>query len=79
MTEASRVQQVQKALAAHESNKEPERSPFPLSRGRTMLPVVAIPVTVPLLNAKSFRIAPALLDHPQSVALLALQDSRGMS
>lgn len=75
MTEASRIQHLQKALAAHEGSKEPERSPFPLSRGRTMLPVVTIPVTVPLLNAKSFRIAPALRDHAQADLVKADPDN----
>lgn len=63
MTEASRRQQVQMTLAEHEKKKDAERRPFQLRGGEETLPVVTVPLSMPLLNAKSFRIAPALLDH----------------
>lgn len=63
MTEASRRQQIQMALAEHEKKKDAERRMFQLRGGDETLPVINVPLSVPLLNAKSFRIAPALLDH----------------
>lgn len=63
MTEASRRQQIQMALAEHGKKKDAERRLFQLRGGDETLPVITIPLSVPLLNAKSFRIAPALVDH----------------
>jgi len=41
----------------------------PLQRGSAVLPVVTLPLSVPVLNAKSFRIAPKLADHPQGAVV----------
>lgn len=75
MTEVARRQQIQKALDAHAQMEAAERRPFPLSRGNTTLPVVSVPLAVPILNAKSFRIAPALLDHPKGAFVASDPDS----
>ena len=66
MTEASRRQQIQMGLAEHEKKKDAERRLFQLRGGDETLPVISLPLSVPLLNAKSFRIAPALLDHEKA-------------
>lgn len=76
VTEAARRQIILKALEAHHQDPTAERRPFPLSRGTTVLPVVSIPLETPLLNWKSFRIAPALADHP--TAPLVAADPEGM-
>ncbi|WP_066374725.1 hypothetical protein [Herbidospora mongoliensis] len=75
MTEAARRQHILKALEAHGQLENGERRPFPLSRGSTNLPVVTLPLSVPILNAKSFRIAPALADHSSSEAVAADPES----
>lgn len=75
MTEASRREQIQRALAAHKEDPEAERREFSLSRGSVTLPVVRLPLSVPVLNTKSFRIAPALLDHPEAELVAADPDS----
>ncbi len=78
MTEAARKQQIMKALETHQQSDAPERRLFPLSRGQTMLPVVKIPLSTPILNARSFRIAPRLEDHPQAGAVAADPESPEM-
>ena len=75
MTAAARKQHILKALEAHTQSGDAERRPFPLSRGSTTLPVVTIPLSVPVLNAKSFRIAPALVDHPSGATVAADPES----
>ncbi|CAM5741542.1 hypothetical protein SAFG77S_01866 [Streptomyces afghaniensis] len=75
MRTAEREQHILRALEAHSQADAAERRPFPLKRGNTMLPVVKVPLSVPLLNAKSFRIAPALVDHPSGAEVLADPES----
>lgn len=67
MTESSRAQQVLRSLEQYEHMKgSKETLVVPLQRGNAVLPVITIPLSVPVLNAKSFRIAPQLADHPQA-------------
>lgn len=75
MTEASRREQIQRALAAHKSDPSAERREFSLSRGAVTLPIVKVPLDVPVLNTKSFRVAPALLDHHAALSVAADPDN----
>lgn len=63
VTEATRRRQIELALKQREEdgNRETEREPL---RGKP-LPVVELPVLLPVLNHKSFRIAPQLQEHPE--------------
>ena len=54
------------ALAEQSEKKDAERRPFQLLGGEQLLTIITLPLSVPVLNAKSFRIAPALLDHPEA-------------
>ena len=66
MTESSREQHIAQALSQYSSQqgtKDTLRVPL---RGGMLLEVIEIPLELPVLNADSFRIAPALAEHPQS-------------
>lgn len=62
MTEATRRRQIELALQQRdeEGAQETEREPL---RGKP-IPVVEVPLDLPVLNYKSFRIAPQLQEHP---------------
>lgn len=67
MTRSSREQHINQAIAEYRSHsgstRDTARIPF---RGRsTVLEVIELPLDIPILNADSFRIAPALEDHPK--------------
>jgi len=66
MTEESRRQQIEKALAARLERPEPERYSYPLQwRGsERYFPIIELPLGVPLLNADSHRIR-AELEAPE--------------
>ncbi len=67
MTESSRAQQILRSLEQYEHMKgSKETLVVPLQRGNAVLPVITIPLSIPVLNAKSFRIAPQLADHSQA-------------
>lgn len=65
MTEQARREQILRALKAHKEDPAAERRELSLSTGAKTLEVIRLPLGVPVLNPKSFRIAPALEDHPQ--------------
>ncbi len=67
MTASNRQLHIEQALAEYRSKPpgvgETLRVPF---RGSSaVLEVIEVPLDIPLLNTNSFRIAPALADHPQ--------------
>lgn len=66
MTEQARREQILRALKAHKEDPAAERRELSLSTGTKTLEVIRLPLGVPVLNPKSFRIAPALVDHEQS-------------
>lgn len=68
-TQSSREQYIQKALTA---SREQYRVPF---RGGLVLQVIEVPLSLPVLNASSFRIAPDLEDHPQFDQVMADPDT----
>jgi hypothetical protein len=66
MTEANREQHIAQALSQYNQQvgqKDTMRVPF---RGGVLLEVIELPLRLPVLNAESFRIAPALGEHPQA-------------
>lgn len=70
MTESSRAQQIRRSLEQQQATQGPKETlTVPLQRGSAVLPVVTLPLSVPVLNAKSFRIAPKLADHPQATVV----------
>ncbi len=70
MTESSRAQQIRRSLEQQQATDGPKETlAVPLQRGSAVLPVVILPLSVPVLNAKSFRIAPKLADHPQAAVV----------
>jgi hypothetical protein len=73
-TQAGREQCIQQALADSEGDPKRENYRVPF-RGGLMLPVIEISLDLPVLNANSFRIAPALEDHPQVDLVMADPDS----
>lgn len=66
VTEHARREQILRALKAHREDPAGERRELPLNTGAKTLEVIRLPLGVPVLNPKSFRIAPALVDHAQS-------------
>lgn len=65
MTEAVRRQQITQALEAYYANKDGAKDTLRITlRGAEILPVIEVPLDLPVLNARSFRIAPKLADHP---------------
>lgn len=75
MTVASREQHIQQALAAYEAQKgKKETSRIAFQDGLT-LEVIELPLSVPVLNSDSFRIAPDLEDHPKASVVAADPDS----
>lgn len=76
MTETSREQLVTQALAQYKNQTGmKETLPVPLGGRQTLLEVIALPIDVPVLNANSFRIAPALEDHAQAALVRSEPDS----
>jgi hypothetical protein len=65
VTEQTRREQILRALKAHKEDPAAERRELSLNTGTKTLEVIRLPLGVPVLNPKSFRIAPALLDHAQ--------------
>lgn len=62
----SRQQQIEAALAqVQQQPGSAERVTIPI-RGGLLVDVVQLPLAIPLLNTESFRIAPALQDHPEA-------------
>lgn len=65
MSEAARRQQITQALDAYYANKDGAKDTLRITlRGPEILPVIEVPLDLPILNARSFRIAPRLADHP---------------
>lgn len=61
MTEAGRAQQIVTALADYEQQGGPKETLLvPLRTGNRPLPVITVPLDLPVLNTRSFRIAPLL-------------------
>jgi len=72
MTDAGRAKQITTALAEYEAQHGPKETLMvPLRTGNKALPVITLPLDLPVLNAKSFRIAPELADHSQAGAVVA--------
>jgi hypothetical protein len=75
-TEGSRRHHIQTALAAYNeqdaASRETYKVPF---KGGITLPVIELKIEVPVLNDKSFRIAPLLADHPKADVVAADPDS----
>ena len=66
MTAATRELHITKALDEQRNRPGGGESTTLFFRGkRVLLPVIELPLTVPMLNARSFRIAPLLEDHPK--------------
>lgn len=66
MTVSSREQHIAQALAEYagqRGTKDTLRVPL---RGGMLLEVIEVPLDLPVLNADSFRIAPALSEHPRA-------------
>ncbi|MGV0772884.1 hypothetical protein [Mycobacterium syngnathidarum] len=66
MTDSSREQHIAQALSQYngqQGTKDTLRVPL---RGGMLLEVIEIPLELPVLNPDSFRIAPALAEHPQA-------------
>ncbi|MDH2429685.1 hypothetical protein [Sphaerisporangium sp. TRM90804] len=74
MTESSRQQYIQRALADHKERTNPETVRLPL-RNTEIVPVIEVPLSIPILNADSFRIAPQLAEHPKRQLVAASPDS----
>lgn len=66
MTQEARKQKILQTLEEHSRQRGAEMMAVPLRRGSEVLPVIRLPLSVPLLNADSFRIAPELDDHPSA-------------
>lgn len=66
MTRASREQHITQALSQYQAERGTRDTLRVPLRGGQVLEVVELPLDLPLLNASSFRIAPALADHPQA-------------
>lgn len=66
MTAATRELHITKALDEQRTRPGGGESTTLFFRGkRELLPVIELPLSVPVLNARSFRIAPLLEDHPK--------------
>ncbi len=66
MTTATRELHITKALEEQRNRAGGGESTTLFFRGkRVLLPVIELPLSVPTLNARSFRIAPLLEDHPK--------------
>lgn len=67
MTEANREQHIAQGLAQyHQSSGARDTLRVPLRGEATLLEVIEVPLDLPTLNPDSFRIAPALEEHPQA-------------
>jgi hypothetical protein len=66
MTEANREQHIAQALSQYNQQAGPRDTMRVPLRGGMLLEVVELPLDLPVLNAESFRIAPALAEHPQA-------------
>jgi hypothetical protein len=67
MTELTREQRITQALTQYQEQSGPKDTlRVPLLQGGMLLEVLELPLEVPVLNAESFRIAPALSEHPQA-------------
>jgi hypothetical protein len=66
LTRASREQHINQALVEYRSRpgSTQDTTRVPLRGHSTILEVIEVPLDMPILNADSFRIAPALEDHP---------------
>ena|GEM_PF-6941953 len=59
VTESSRADQIRRSLEQHQAAGGPKETlTVPLQRRPGVLPVITLPLSVPVLNAKSLRIAP---------------------
>lgn len=64
MTETARRQQINQVLEAYFASKDGAKDTLRITlRGPEVLPVIEVPLHLPVLNARSFRIAPRLADH----------------
>jgi len=67
MTDANREQHIAQALAQYQqSSGARDTMRVPLRGKPTLLEVIEVPLDLPTLNPDSFRIAPALEEHPQA-------------
>jgi hypothetical protein len=66
MTEANRDQYIAQALSQYNQQAGPRDTMRVPLRGGMLLQVLELPLDLPVLNAESFRIAPALAEHPQA-------------
>lgn len=73
MTEAGRMQHITQALRQYNESPHAARETLriPLRGDSRVLEVVEVPLTLPILNANSFRIAPLLQDHPRAGIVFA--------
>lgn len=68
MTDANREQHISQALSQYKQQagtRDTMRVPL-RSNGGMLLEVIEVPLDLPVLNAESFRIAPALAEHPRA-------------
>jgi hypothetical protein len=67
MTEADRELHIAQALAQYQQQSgSKDTLRVPLMPGGMLLEVLDLPLDLPVLNAESFRIAPALSEHPRA-------------
>lgn len=66
MTEANREQHIAQALGQYNQQAGPRDTMRVPLHGRILLEVIELPLDLPVLNTESFRIAPALAEHPQA-------------
>lgn len=72
MTEAGRAQKILTALNDYEQQGGPKETLLvPLRTGNRPLPVITVPLDLPVLNTRSFRIAPLLASMEQAQAISA--------
>lgn len=75
-TQAAREHFIQQALSDFNSEDPAARETLKVAfHGGMILPVIEVPIDLPVLNAKSFRIAPQLADHPDADGVEADPDS----